>query len=231
MVKRKADSELASARARIDMEREIGAADIARERDIEIASQERQIVIAGKSQAQSKARAAADAAKVEMVRAAEAIETARQVAEAERRKAIALIAAEQDAETSGTRSAAQKNARVAEAEGQRALIDAENKMDDRIVAMKVDLAKLDALPKVVAEMVKPAEKIDSIKIHQISGLGQGAAGQSGAGGAPAVNQVVDSIMGMAVQLPALKKIGEALGMSLDTSGATTPDDPDKEKKG
>ncbi len=235
VVKRKADSELESAHARIDMEREIRAADIARERDIELANQERQIILAGKSQEQGRARVAADAVKVEVVRAAEAIETARQIAEAERRKAIALIAAAQDAETSGTRSAAQKNARVAEAEGRRALIDAENKMDERIVAMKIELAKLDTLPKVVAEMVKPAEKIDSIKIYQISGLSQGATGQSGAGGAPAINQIVDSIMGMAVQLPALKKIGEELGMSLDAGmtgrGGSTDAEPPGEKPG
>ena len=32
---------------------------------------------------------------------------------------------------------------------------------------------------------------------------------------PPVNQALDSIMEMAVQLPALKKLGEDLGMSLD----------------
>jgi len=30
-----------------------------------------------------------------------------------------------------------------------------------------------------------------------------------------MNQAIDAIMGMAVQLPALKKLGEDLGMSLD----------------
>ncbi|HVL55721.1 MAG TPA: flotillin domain-containing protein, partial [Burkholderiaceae bacterium] len=80
----------------------------------------------------------------------------------------------------------------------------------------------------VAEMVKPAEKIDSIRIHQVSGLGTGAHG--GGGHKPAVNQAIDSIMEMAVQLPALKKLGDELGMSLDgglagLSGATAPRDP------
>ena len=32
---------------------------------------------------------------------------------------------------------------------------------------------------------------------------------------PVVNQALDSILEMAVQLPALKKIGEELGVSLD----------------
>ena len=89
--------------------------------------------------------------------------------------------------------------------------------------MKVDLARLDAMPGIIAEMVKPAEKIDSIKIHNIggAGLGGGALGGTTAneGGKPVVNQALDSILGMAVQLPALKKIGEELGVSLESGMA------------
>ena len=82
--------------------------------------------------------------------------------------------------------------------------------------MKVDLARLEALPEIVAQMVKPAEKIDSIKIHQVTGLG-GASGIGGGGGGdkPVINQALDSILGMAVQMPALKKLGEELGVSLE----------------
>jgi len=258
VVKRKADGELEGARARIQMEQAIRAAEIAKEkelreaeiaqeRDLELASQQRQITVAKHSEEESRARAAADLARAEAARAAEAIGTAKQVAEAERRKEIALLAARQDGEIAGTRvrmqaaaekdaaadrakarleeakadadamdvrAAARKKEQLATAEGQRAIIDAENKMDRHIVSMKIDLAKLDALPKVVAEMVKPAEKIESIRIHHVSGLG---AGQSAAqaGGKPAVNQALDSIMDMAVQLPALKKLGEDLAMNLD----------------
>jgi len=257
VVKRKADGELEGARARIQMEQAIRAAEIAkeqelreaeiaRERDLALADQQRQITVAKHSEEESRSRAAADLAKAEAARAAEAIATAKQVAEAERRKEIALLAARQDGEIAGTRvrmqaaaekdaavdrakarleeakadadatevrAAARKKEQLAEAEGQRAIIDAENKMDRHVVAMKVDLAKLDALPKVVAEMVKPAEKIESIRINHVSGLGA-ASGQPG--GKPAMNQALDSIMEMAVQLPALKKIGEDLAMNLDS---------------
>jgi uncharacterized membrane protein YqiK len=92
--------------------------------------------------------------------------------------------------------------------------------------MKVDLARLEALPGIVAEMVKPAEKIESIRIHQISGLGGAADGAAGSAGArPAVNQVLDSILDMAVQLPALRRIGEEIGVSLkdELSGLTAPE--------
>jgi hypothetical protein len=64
----------------------------------------------------------------------------------------------------------------------------------------------------MAEMVKPAEKIESIRIHNFSGLGGG-----GAGGAKApLNQALDSILEMAVQLPVLKKIGEDLALDLES---------------
>ncbi len=269
VVKRKAEGELEAARARIHMEQGIRAADIARERatreaeiasekdlreadiarerDIELANQERQITVAKHSHEESKARAAADITRAEATKAAESIATAKQVAEAERRREIALLAAKQDGEIAGTRlrmqaaaekdaavdrakarleearadaemtdlrAAARRNERLADAEGQRAIIDAENTMDEHIVAMKVALAKLDALPRVVAEMVKPAEKIESIKIHHISGLGTGQS-TGHAGSKPVVNQALDSIMDMAVQLPLLRKLGEELGMSLE----------------
>ena len=90
--------------------------------------------------------------------------------------------------------------------------------------MKIALARLEKLPEVVAQMVKPAEKIDTIRIHQVSGLGAAGGAGGGAGGdKPPVNQALDSIMGMAVQLPALKKIGEELGVSMDKGVAGLAD--------
>lgn len=235
VVRVKAEGELAAARARIQMEQEIRAAEIAKEK----ALREAEI-------ARDRDRAAADLVKAEATRAAEAVATAKQVAEAERRKEIALLAARQDGEIAAlrvrmqaaaekdaaadratarieearadadameVRSAARKKDRLAEAEGQRAIIDAENRIERHIAAMKLDLARLEALPRIVAEMVKPAEKIESIRINHLSGFGS-TQGPTGTGKAP-LNQALDSIMEMAVQLPALKKIGEDIALSLD----------------
>ncbi|HEX6296892.1 MAG TPA: flotillin domain-containing protein [Burkholderiales bacterium] len=259
VVKRKAEGELEAARARIQMEQSIRAAEIAKEKGL----LEAEI-------ARERDRAAADMARVETIRAAEAIATAKQVAEAERRKEIALLAARQDGEIAAmrlrmqaaaekdaaadrakarmeearadadamsVRAVARKSDRLAEAEGQRAMIDAENKIDRHIAAMKVDLARLETLPKVVAEMVKPAEKIESIRINHLSGFG----GTHGGAGKPPLNQAIDSIMEMAVQLPALRKIGEELAMDLDggiagfaaktlNGGKDTPAAPPETKK-
>lgn len=277
LAKRKADSERDAAQARIEMEKQIQAADIARERaireaeisnerEIALASQEREISLAEKSREQIKAKAAADMAKADAVKAAEAISTAKELAEAERRKDVALVAAEQDgmvagnrvrmsataerdaasdraaarleearadAEAAALRTAAKKEQVLAEAEGQEALAQAANALNGDAMSLKVDMARLDALPKVVAEMVKPAERIDSIKIHHVTGLNPGGGTGEGAaatGEKPVVNQAVESILDMAVQLPALKKIGEELGISVD-SGLAGLSDELSEKRG
>lgn len=234
----------------IERERTLREAEIAKERELEVADQERQIIVAKKSEEESRARASADLARAEATKAMEAVTTARQVAEAERVKQIALIEAQREAEREATRirlaaqaekDAAQDRAEarreearadadaiairaeakkadmLAEAEGKRAITEADNAISPAIVAMKVDLARLEAFPAIMAQMVKPVEKIDSIKIHYVGGLG--APGGGGAAGAPGekpvVNQALDSIMGMAVQMPALRKLGEELGLSME----------------
>ncbi len=244
---RKAEAERASAEARIKMEQDIQAADIAREqaireaeiaqsRALEIAERDRQIQIAAKSQEESRAQAEADAARADAVKAEEAVQTARQMAEGERRKALALLQAQEQSEAAAetariaaasekataedlkaakeAEAQAQKAVELAQAEAQLARIQADNARSEAIVAMELEKARLEAMPKIVAEMVKPAEKIKGISINHLTGLG----GASGGGGDKApVSQALESIMDMAVQLPALKKIGDAVGVNLEDS--------------
>ncbi len=234
--------------AEIERERKIRDAEIAKEREIEVAEQERQIIIAQKSEEESRARASADLARAEATKATEAVATAREVAEAERQKQIALIEATREAERQATairlaaqaekeaaadraearreeaqaeadalniRAEAKKNDMLAEAEGKRAIVEADNALSAEQIRMKVDMARIETMPSIISEMVKPAEKIDSIKIHQVGGIGAGGAGGAASGDKPVVNQALDSIMGMAVQMPALKKLGEELGLSME----------------
>jgi len=287
VARRKADGESEAAHARIEMEQKIRTADIAREQSVreaeiakerelraaeianemsvEVANQDRQITLAQKSQETNKARALADLTMADAVKASEQISTVRRVSEAERRKQLALLEAEQKAEISGTtmriqanaeqetagakaaaalelangeaaarsaRAEAQRAEMLAEADGRRAINEAEGLISDKMVVMRMNRNRLEALPKIVAEMVKPAEKIDSIKIHHVTGLGtRGTAGNGGAddsagpgeglGAKSVINQAVDSILDMAVQMPALKKIGEEIGFSVDGSIAGT----------
>ncbi len=255
---RKADAERESAYARIRMEQEIEAAGIAKEqaireaeiaqsRDLELAERDRVIQVAAKSQEESKAQIEADSARAEAVKAEEAVQTSRQMADAERRKALTLLQAEEQAEAAATRARiaaesekataedlkaarqeeaeAVKSVELARVEADLARIKAENSRSDAIVAMELEKARLAALPKIVSEMVKPAEKIKGISINHVSGLGGNSGSQ--ADKAP-INQALDSILDMAVQFPALKKIGDAVGVNIDDSlSVLKPDKPAK----
>ncbi len=242
----KADSERSAAFSRIKMEQDIASADIAKEQALrmaeidqvlalEAAEQNRAISFAAKSQEESRAHAEADTARIDAVKAAEAVQTARQMAEAERRKALALISAQEQAEAASMRAkitaasdkatAADKTAakreeaealkaiKLAETEASLAQINAENARSDAQVAMALEMARLEALPKILTEMVKPAEKINGISINQISGLDR----SGGQGSTSPISQTVDAIMDMAVSLPALKKLGDSIGVDLDTA--------------
>lgn len=253
---RKADSERSVAHARIQMEQDIATADIAKEqllREAEIsqalalehAEQKRAIAIAAKSQEESHAQAQADTARVEAVKAAEAVQTARQMAEAERRKVLALIVAQEKAEaaaahaqiaaasdkaTAADKAAAKredaeatKAMKLAEAEANLAQIEAENARSEAQVAMQLELARLKAAPQIVAEMVKPAEKINGISVNHISGLGRNGNEAKGGVVSP-VNQTVDAILDMAVSLPTMKKLGDSLGVNLDLALSQNKDD-------
>ena len=166
------------------------------------------------------------------------METAREQAAAEREKQIALIRAVEQAEVDDTRvksetgtmlamaeaqakstsvrAGAIKVEMLAKAEGKAALVQADNAQSSEVIGMKIDLARLETLPDVVGKMMKPAEKIDSIRINHITGFGgtgnSGGSGQSG--DSAVVNQVVDGVLSMALQMPAIKKLGEEIGINI-----------------
>jgi hypothetical protein len=70
---------------------------------------------------------------------------------------------------------------LAESEGSRALIDAENALSTPVLHMKLEQYRLDRLPEIMSHMMRPIEKIDSIRINHVSGFGasNGAGGSAG----------------------------------------------------
>ena len=194
------------------------------------------VALAKKKGEEAKAEAAAIAAKAGEAEAEEKVRTVRETAMAERDKSLALIRAAEQAEVDNTRvkseaetitamaeakakatldhAKAEKDRLMSEAEGRAAVIAAENAQSPDLIAMKLDEARLRTLAQVVERMMKPAEKIEGIRINQISGFG--GTGSSGGEGADksTVNQVVDSVLGMALQLPAVQKLGEEVGMNI-----------------
>jgi flotillin len=218
------------------------------------------VTLAKKREEEARAEAEAILAKVSEAEAEQRVQTARETAAAEREKSLALIrAAEQaevddvrvrseadtiismaeaDAKAVRDRAAAEREKLIAEADGRAAIISSENKQSAELIAMKLQEARLRALPGVVERMMKPAEKIETIRINQMTGFG-GAGGNGGDGGdRSTVNQVVDSVLSMALQLPAVQKLGEEVGMNIggglrgvtapleDTPANPAPDRPD-----
>ena len=107
--------------------------------------------------------------------------------------------------------------KLAEAEAEAARIKAENGRSDAAMALEAERVRLERLPAILSEVVKPAEKIKGININHISGLDRPASG-----GTPSpVGQTIESILEMAVALPAMKKIGDQIGVNLD---GVMPDD-------
>ncbi|MBI1218096.1 MAG: flotillin [Rhodobacteraceae bacterium] len=167
----------------------------------------------------------AEAAKAEKLTEAErkAAETrvaakAERDAAADRAAAMRELAAAEAAQIT-IRAEAVKTEKLAEAEGLTALNAAENSASAQIIDFRMARARLEALPKIVAEMVKPAEKIKGITIHKVDGLGTGAVGGTASGpaggGDGIVNQAFDEIRKMAFQLPAIQAIGKQVGMNMN----------------
>ena len=123
---------------RIAREREIQALEIERRKQLELAEQQRAIAIAQQSKAQSEAQADADRARAAAVSEEERVFTVRETEVAERRKAIELITASQEAEREGVRlrlAAASERAAAAD-RGAAIRAEAEAESDaDRIRAM------------------------------------------------------------------------------------------------
>lgn len=122
-------AELAVQQQKIESDRTAETQGIAKQRDVQIADQDRAITIANKSKAQSEADAQALLAKAEATKAEQAVVTAAEVARAERERQIVVIAAKQDAEREATKvtvaAEAQRAAAEDEAEALRTQAQAE----------------------------------------------------------------------------------------------------------
>ena len=128
---------------------------------------------------------------------------------------VAIKRAEAEALTAVKAGEAERSRKEAEATGIVALNRAENTLSEAIIRMRLEERKLDRLPEIMAQMMKPVEKIDSIRINQISGAGSNDSTGSGVDGA--FGSAMEQILGMAVRLPAMKQMGEEIGLDFDSN--------------
>lgn len=132
IAEREAEAKRVKENANIAASRAVQQSELEAKRDVQIVAQESAIAVANKSREESEAKAAAKEAEALAVAADEKVSTAREVEIAERQKRIAVIAAQQDAETEAT------NVTVA-AEAER------NAAEDRAQAIKtIALANAEA---------------------------------------------------------------------------------------
>ena len=215
---------------------------------VEVKKVDSAIELAAKHVEEAKSRAQAELARAEVILAEEHVQTERDRAVADRSHEMALkrvneqgavdqAKAETEAdvllrrvraesEAVRTKAEADRSSLLAKSEGERALIDAENSQSEELIRMKLEQYRLDRLPEIVSQMMKPAEKIESIRINQLSGFGGSASGASGGNGDGSqktpINQVMDSILGMALQLPALRSIGDSIGVDFSSAVSAPP---------
>ncbi|MCY4394970.1 MAG: SPFH domain-containing protein [Rhodospirillaceae bacterium] len=246
---------------RIAAEQEVRERDIQRDIAVELARHNRSIEIDTRAKEQSRVRAEAETARAEAERAAEAVETVREVERAERQKRIDLIEAQREAEKTaiGTVSSAAakreaagelaeadrlqtdseagriKTIAEAESEGEklraaamelrssieaaakRAMNDADSGLSPELIDMKIRLAIVEHLQGMIAESVKPLERIEGIKIVHVDGL----APQSGGGGAAEgekretglSDQIVNSALRYRAHAPVLDQLLKDVGFS------------------
>jgi flotillin len=116
------DAQLAIAQKQTEADRTAETLRIAKQRDVELADQDRSIVVAAKSQEQSVAQTKAEEARALATSASESVETARKVAIAERDRQTAVIMARQQAEQEATKITVAAEAEKEAAENKAAAI-------------------------------------------------------------------------------------------------------------
>lgn len=171
-------------------------------------------LVAAKQEAEKDAIAitvAAEAGKKAAVDEAEAIRIS---AEAEAEKQRLKAKGESDAKI--LLALAQEKQYQVDAEGTRAVNEANNILSTEQVEMQVRLALIKYLPEIIRESVKPMENIDDIKILQVNGLGGvGAAtvqGDSETGQVALSDQVVNSALRYRSQAPLIDSLMNELGI-------------------
>ncbi len=226
--------------ARIAMEEETQNRDIEKKKRLELSLQDQKIAVSEKSKDESRAAAEADGARAQAVAKEEEVITVRETARAEREKRIVVIKAQESAEreaigvtveaearkaaaaddadairvTADAEASAIKVKAEAEAEGARQLNEAKNLLSAEQISFAEKMEMIGKLPYIMEQAMKPAEKIDSIKIFDINGAPGFSNGNAG-GGSDSANlsdQLVNAMLKHRANVPLLDSILKEVGL-------------------
>lgn len=216
-----------------DQEREIAVSQKSQEESA--AKAEADIALAKAVSAEEevkKVRETAIAERSKAVRLVQAREQAEQdaiaitvAAEAEKKAAddraeAIRVAATGEADAVRIRAQADEERYRVEAEGQRAINQARNALNNEQIALETKLELLRRLPQIIEQSVKPMERIDGIKIVDVRGMsamgggngsGDGGAG-SGNGGGSLASSVVDHALRYRAQRPLVDALLKEVGL-------------------
>ncbi|MEG0487099.1 MAG: flotillin family protein [Acinetobacter sp.] len=191
-------------------------------------------LVAAKQVAETDAIAITVAAEASKQAAADDAEAVRIAAQAEAEKVRLKAKGEADAKM--LLAAAQEKQYQVDADGIRAVNEANNILSTEQVEMQIRLALMKYLPEIIRESVKPMENIDDIKILQVNGLGgfnsTTSSGEASEQGQVALSdQVVNSALRYRSQAPLIDSLMNELGIKGgDINGLTQTLNPKSEKK-
>jgi len=183
-------------------------------RETEIAERQKAIeLVEARKQAEREAIGIMVAAESEKKAAADKAEALRVTATGESDKL--KIEAKASAEAEIMKAQASEKSYSVEAEGTRSLHEAENILDPAIIAMRIKMAIIENLDKIIRESVKPMEAIEGIKIIQVSGLGgnSGSGTQGTEGSTNLADQLVNSALRYRGQAPLVDSLLKELGIT------------------
>lgn len=225
--------------AEIEREQALARARLQSQLSLELQRVEQAIALSQQQQQEALAAIEGEQARTKLLLEQEAGMTQREQLIAERNRLLALARVEQEAQADAVKArsdaerqlalaraqvevtraqALAEQARMeAEAQGQAARIAAENTQSEALMRLRLELARIEAIPVLAEKVAQPLQKIDSIRVHHLSGLGGNgnALGNAGQAGLSAASGPLDAIYDMALNLPILKKLGETLGADLD----------------
>jgi len=185
-------------------------------RQIEIAERQKTIdIIDAHKKAEREAILLKEAAEAKMKATMSEAETVKIVAGGQADKIRKIAEAEAEAEMIRIK-ASEKRYKV-EADGTRALHEAENVLDPAKSDVRIKMAIIQHLAEIIRESVKPIESIDGIKIFQVDGLiphgHSGAGSEAPAGGGNLADQLVTSALRYRGQAPLVDAILKEIGIA------------------
>ncbi len=102
----------------------------------------------------------------------------------------------------------------AKADGEEASITAKNQAEPQVLVSDAVLALVESLPQVTTELMKPAERIESIRVLDL-GSGNGSNGNPGG-----MNRILNAIVNAGAAVPLLKEIVDFTGLEPDKIAET-----------